>query len=91
MKRRGAATAQREKIARRFFDAGGSDHVTVALGTGEQHEIWELRHAASPILSRLDPSLKSMQFIEDGAFRPSGSPSTCAACARRSTRAAYAA
>src|SRR5207237_505702 len=33
-------------------------------------ELWELRHAASPILSRLDPSLRSMQFIEDGAGPP---------------------
>ena len=41
--------------------------VRVALGEIEQHELWELRHAASPILSRLDPSLKSMQFIEDTA------------------------
>jgi len=41
--------------------------VRVAEGPGEQHEIWELRHAASPILSSLDPSLKSMQLIEDGA------------------------
>jgi hypothetical protein len=32
--------------------------------------LWELRHAASPILSRLDPSLKSMQFIEDGVVPP---------------------
>jgi FAD/FMN-containing dehydrogenase len=43
---------------------------TVAKAAAEQHEIWELRHAASPILSRLDPSLKSMQFIEDGAVPP---------------------
>ena len=50
-----------------------------------EHALWALRHAASPILARLDPSLKSMQFIEDGACRPSGSPSTCAACAPRST------
>src|SRR5207237_9709085 len=33
-------------------------------------EIWELRHAASPILSTLDPDLESMQFIEDGAVPP---------------------
>ncbi|HEX6575040.1 MAG TPA: FAD-binding oxidoreductase [Gemmatimonadaceae bacterium] len=54
------------QLARAFNDAGAT--VTrVALGPSEQHEIWELRHAASPILSRLDPALKSMQFIEDGA------------------------
>jgi len=49
------------------FTAAGASVVRVAIGPGEQHEIWELRHAASPILSRLDPMLKSMQFIEDGA------------------------
>ena len=49
------------------FKSSGASVVRVAIGPAEQHEIWELRHAASPILSRLDPSLKSMQFIEDGA------------------------
>jgi hypothetical protein len=29
--------------------------------------LWDLRHAASPSLARLDPTLKSMQFIEDAA------------------------
>jgi len=36
--------------------------------------LWELRHAASPILSRLDPNLKSMQFIEDCAVPPAALP-----------------
>ena len=49
------------------FKESGATLTTVALGTAEQHEIWELRHAASPILARLDPALKSMQLIEDGA------------------------
>jgi FAD/FMN-containing dehydrogenase len=49
------------------FKSSGATVVRVAIGPADQHEIWELRHAASPILSRLDPSLKSMQFIEDGA------------------------
>ena len=59
-----------QKLARAFTEAGATI-TKVALGTAEQHEIWELRHAASPILARLDPSLKSMQFIEDGAV-PAG-------------------
>ncbi len=60
------AATKAKKLASAFDDAGAT--VTkVALGAAEQHEIWELRHAASPILSRLDPSLKSMQVIEDGA------------------------
>lgn len=61
----GLATALAEA-----FRKSGATHTRVALGESEQHEIWELRHAASPILSKLDPSLKSMQFIEDGAVPP---------------------
>ncbi len=49
------------------FRKKGATVVTVALGASEQNEMWELRHAASPILAKLDPALKSMQFIEDGA------------------------
>lgn len=56
-------------LAGAFSDAGAS-FTRIAVGTAEQHEIWELRHAASPVLSRLDPALKSMQFIEDGAVPP---------------------
>jgi FAD/FMN-containing dehydrogenase len=52
------------------FRRAGATHVSVALTPVEQEEIWELRHAASPILARLDPGLKSMQFIEDGAVPP---------------------
>jgi FAD/FMN-containing dehydrogenase len=48
----------------------GASRVDVALDPAAEHALWELRHAASPILSRLDPSLKSMQFIEDGAVPP---------------------
>jgi len=56
-------------IASRFEQAGAMS-VRVALDEGTETELWELRHAASPILSRLDPSLRSMQFIEDGAVPP---------------------
>ena len=52
------------------FTAAGATMTRVAVRAEEQREIWELRHAASPILSRLDPSLKSMQFIEDCAVPP---------------------
>jgi len=45
----------------------GATLVDLALDAESEHTLWSLRHAASPILSRLDPSLKSMQFIEDGA------------------------
>ena len=63
------AAAAAEKIAE-IFVVGRIDSRLDCRHLGEQHEIWELRHAASPILSRLDPSLKSMQFIEDGAVPP---------------------
>jgi len=45
--------------------AHGATAVTTAATAREEEALWELRHAASPILSRLSPSLKSMQFIED--------------------------
>jgi len=70
----GGSESDTEKAAKglaRAFTASGARMTQVALGAAEQHEIWELRHAASPILARLDPSLKSMQFIEDGAV-PAG-------------------
>ena len=66
----GGNASETEKSARQLasaFKESGATLTTVALGAAEQHEIWELRHAASPILARLDPALKSMQFVEDGA------------------------
>jgi len=60
-------TAKNAKDLASAFTVSGATMTQVALGEAEQHEMWELRHAASPILSKLDPSLKSMQFIEDGA------------------------
>jgi FAD/FMN-containing dehydrogenase len=47
------------------FTAAGASHVALALEPKAEHALWELRHAASPTLARLDPALKSMQFIED--------------------------
>ena len=73
------------------FRAAGATTVALALDVPTEEAMWELRHAASPILGRLDPALKSMQFIEDGCVPPRGSPSTCAVFARRSTRRAFAA
>ncbi|MDQ6635170.1 MAG: FAD-binding oxidoreductase [Gemmatimonadota bacterium] len=56
-------------LEERFRGAGATD-VILALDPKTEEAMWELRHAASPILSRLDPSLKSMQFIEDGCVPP---------------------
>jgi FAD/FMN-containing dehydrogenase len=64
------SVAEQAEALAAAFKSCGATKVSVALTSGEQHEIWELRHAASPILSALDPSLKSMQFIEDGAVPP---------------------
>ena len=64
-----SAGEKAEALAEVFRHAGATQ-LSVAHTPGEQIEIWELRHAASPILSRLDPALKSMQFVEDGAVPP---------------------
>lgn len=48
----------------------GAARVTLALDPAAEARLWDLRHAASPVLARLDPALKSMQFIEDGAVPP---------------------
>ena len=63
-----AATSARRLAAK--LERGGATAVTIGLGHDEEERLWELRHAASPILSRLDPALKSMQFIEDGVVPP---------------------
>lgn len=60
-----AAAAGAQRLARAFSESGARD-VDVALTSEAEHALWELRHAASPILSALEHST-SMQFIEDGA------------------------
>jgi FAD/FMN-containing dehydrogenase len=68
--------ADADEVSRRAFALEqalrdrGATSVVVGLDAGDEDRLWELRHAASPILSRLDPSLKSMQFIEDGVVPP---------------------
>lgn len=52
----------------------GAQEVTQATGTGDEQRLWALRHAASPILARLAPRLRSMQFIEDGCVPPAHFP-----------------
>ena len=59
-----AATAAQD-LAKAFRQAGATE-VEVALTPDAEREIWELRHAASPILAGLEHAT-SMQFIEDGA------------------------
>lgn len=68
----GAAVAARA-VETIFRDAGATT-TQIALDAHTETELWELRHAASPILSRLDANLKSMQFIEDCAVPPAHLP-----------------
>ena len=60
-----AAAIGAEKLAAAFRESGAKN-VDLALTPDAEHELWELRHAASPILAALEHST-SMQFIEDGA------------------------
>jgi FAD/FMN-containing dehydrogenase len=69
----GAATAM-ARVMEDALTACGATHVTVALSAEDEATLWTLRHAASPILNRLSPSLKSMQFIEDAAVPPERLP-----------------
>ncbi|MGH9418732.1 MAG: FAD-binding oxidoreductase, partial [Thermoanaerobaculia bacterium] len=62
---REAAASMAKQLAAAFKEAGARD-VDIALTPESEHDLWELRHAASPILAALEGST-SMQFIEDGA------------------------
>lgn len=48
--------------------------VVLAPDADTAARIWQIRHAASPILNALDPNLASMQLIEDGAVPPAAFP-----------------
>jgi FAD/FMN-containing dehydrogenase len=60
-----AAAEGVKRLAKAFKDSGARE-VDVALTPEAEHDLWQLRHAASPILSELEHNT-SMQFIEDGA------------------------
>lgn len=64
------AVAQLAARARRH----GASEVHTAVHPDDEHRLWALRHAASPILSRLAPRLRSMQFIEDSCVPPARFP-----------------
>ena len=59
------AARKANEVAAAFRSAGATE-VDVALTTEAEEKIWELRHAASPILATIENTI-SMQFIEDGA------------------------
>jgi FAD/FMN-containing dehydrogenase len=69
-----SAAAGAAKVMEQAMTACGATRVTVALNADDEARLWALRHAASPILNRLSPSLKSMQFIEDAAMPPEKLP-----------------
>jgi FAD/FMN-containing dehydrogenase len=60
-----AASSKAKDLASAFKGAGAK-HVDIALTPDSQHDLWELRHSASPILAAME-GVTSMQFIEDGA------------------------
>jgi len=69
----GAAAAMARVMEQALLTSGASG-VRVAASAEDEATLWTLRHAASPILNRLSPSLKSMQFIEDAAIPPERLP-----------------
>ena len=64
-----AASMEAERL-RTLFRRAGADESTVAVGPGDEAELWSFRHAASPALAKLGARLRSMQFIEDAAVPP---------------------
>jgi FAD/FMN-containing dehydrogenase len=68
------AAARAARALGSSFEDAGATSVQLAIDSAMEHELWSLRHAASPTLARLDPELKSMQFIEDGAVPPERLP-----------------
>lgn len=48
----------------------GASQALVGLDPESEEALWAFRHAASPMLARLDPRLRSMQVIEDGCVPP---------------------
>jgi len=65
-----AAVADAGRALERALHAAGAGEVMLAADRDAEAALWELRHAASPALARLDPALRSMQIIEDGAVPP---------------------
>ena len=59
-------TARKAEELAAAFRAAGATEVQIALTPEAEERIWQLRHAASPILSTIENTI-SMQFIEDGA------------------------
>ncbi len=56
---------ERAKALERASRSAGASQVMLGLDPESSDALWALRHAASPILARLDPSIASMQLVED--------------------------
>lgn len=54
--------------------ACNATNVWEAPDSASETALWAIRHAASPILNKLDPNLSSMQLVEDGAVPPARFP-----------------
>ena len=54
--------------------AASASSVILGLDSESAEALWSLRHAVSPILSRLPATTQSMQFIEDCAVPPDSLP-----------------
>lgn len=50
--------------------ATGAAQVVLPTDASSREALWQLRHAASPILARLAPRWESLQLIEDGCVPP---------------------
>ena len=64
------AVADRARALAAACERHGASSALVGLDEESEEALWALRHAASPILARLDPHLKSMQLVEDGCVPP---------------------
>jgi len=65
-----AAAMEAADRLRALYHTLDADQVIVAAGSSHEAELWSFRHAASPAIARMDPALRSMQFIEDAAVPP---------------------
>lgn len=63
------ALEEAERLRGRFRAMAAIESIVTA-GSSHEAELWMLRHAASPAIARLDPALRSMQFVEDAAVPP---------------------
>lgn len=58
-----------DQLSELFRSLGAADSI-VASGHRHEAELWSFRHAASPAIAKMDPALRSLQFIEDAAVPP---------------------